>query len=403
MDIKKELDELMDDPLLELTDVEKSLFDVPKDMRKNTQKRKQPEFYARQKPCKDFNSYKAGFEKVSAELKNGERSLVRVRATDSMKVGNYYVVNGMLVYLEKVLEYVEAANGTRDGRTRCIYDNGTESSILLQTLRKNVVESGFAITNLTGDELKSFSENKVEEGDKTTGYIYVLRSLSADPKIANIKDLYKIGFTEGTVEQRIADAANDPTYLMSAVKVVASYKIVNMNSHKFETLVHRTLNSAQMQISVTDACGVVHNPKEWFVVPLQVVDTIVKRITDGSIVDYTYNAQLGCLVKCERKSVAAYDTTGMKILTLNIKKKYFDMIINGSKDIEYRELKQSNMNKYTYVDKSDGKRYLRRYDALRLYVGYHKDRENALVRVVDTAYDNGIIEYHLGEILETNK
>lgn len=90
----------------------------------------------------------------------------------------------------------------------------------------------------------------------------------------------------------------------------------------------------------------------------------------------------------------------MNILTLNIKKVYFDEIINGTKKIEYREIKQSTINKYTYLDESDGKRYLRRYDALKLYVGYHKDRESALIQVVDTTYSNGVVEYHLGVILE---
>ena len=90
----------------------------------------------------------------------------------------------------------------------------------------------------------------------------------------------------------------------------------------------------------------------------------------------------------------------MKVLTLNIKKEYFDEIIKGRKKIEYRELKQTTLNRYTYLDESDGKRYLRRYDALRLFVGYHKDRDSALVQVTDTTYQEGIVEYHLGLILE---
>jgi hypothetical protein len=90
----------------------------------------------------------------------------------------------------------------------------------------------------------------------------------------------------------------------------------------------------------------------------------------------------------------------MKVLTLNIKKMYFDEIMSGVKNIEYRQLKQTTLNKYTYLDESDGKRYLRRYDAIRFFVGYHKDRESALVQVKDTTYNNGIVEYHLGLILE---
>ena len=92
----------------------------------------------------------------------------------------------------------------------------------------------------------------------------------------------------------------------------------------------------------------------------------------------------------------------MKVLTLNIKKQFFDLIVKGEKKEEYRQLKQTTLNKYTYLDETDGKRYLRRYDVLRLFVGYHKDRESAIVEVVDTTYDNGMVVYHLGRIIELN-
>ena len=107
-----------------------------------------------------------------------------------------------------------------------------------------------------------------------------------------------------------------------------------------------------------------------------------------------------CLEKRVVKKESTFDTTGLKVLTLNIKKIYFDEIMNGTKKIEYRELKQTTLNKYTYIDETDGKRYLRRYDALRLFVGYNKDRESALVQVTDITYNEGIVEYHLGMILE---
>ena len=121
---------------------------------------------------------------------------------------------------------------------------------------------------------------------------------------------------------------------------------------------------------------------------------------DGSIVGYTYNPQMQCLEKRIVKSKSTFDTKGLKILTLNIKKMYFDEIMKGVKKIEYRAIKQTTINKYTYIDEADGKRYLRRYDALRLFVGYHKDRESALVQVTDTTYNEGLVEYHLGMILE---
>ena len=238
------------------------------------------------------------------------------------------------------------------------------------------------------------------EKDKVTGYIYVLRSLSKNPAISSQKNLYKIGFSTNTVEERIANAEHEPTYLMAPVEIVATYKVVNLHSQKFEDLVHQVLQAVQFHVTVIDDEGKNHEPKEWFVVPLNVVDVIIEKIMDGSIVGYAYNPDMQCLEQRIVKKQSTFDTKDLKALTLNIKKVYFDEIIAGNKKIEYRELKQTTLNKYTYIDEADGKRYLRRYDALRLFVGYHKDRESALVQVVDTTYSDGIVEYHLGAILE---
>lgn len=401
MNIDKELEAIFDDPLLKMSTEEEELFDIPKDMRRVIA-RKQADYVAQHKLCENFADYKPMFEKVHQELREGKRSLVKLAKTSSIETGQFFVVSGQLVFLESMnnAKWTENVRG-RNARTRCIYENGTEADILLQTLRKSVMTDGYMVTESTEQTFSQFFKNTdITIDDNVTGYIYVLSSLSDEPTIKAEKNLYKIGFTTTDVEQRIANAENEPTYLMAPVKIVASYKVVNLNSQKFEDLVHQLLKPVQYQVSVYDDEGVEHQPQEWFVVPLPVVDVIIKKIMDGSIVGYTYNPQLECLEKRIVKEKSTFDTTGMKVLTLNIKKTYFDEIISGTKKIEYRELKQSTLNKYTYIDEADGKRYLRRYDALRLFVGYHKDRESALVQITDTTYNNGIVEYHLGLILE---
>ena len=271
----------------------------------------------------------------------------------------------------------------------------------MQTLRKNVVSNGYAVTELLEESEKRFFVNAdLTDHDKVTGYIYILSSLSDNPAIKNQRDLYKIGFSTNTVEERVANAAHEPTYLMAPVKIVASYKVVNLNSQKFEDLIHQILKAVQFHVSVVDNKGISHEPKEWFVVPLDVVNVIIKKIMDGSIAGHTYNPEIQCLEKRIVKKESTFNTKDMKVLSLNIKKQYFDEIINGIKKVEYRELKQTTLNKYTYIDEADGKRYLRRYDALRLFVGYHKDRESVLVQVIDTKYADGVVEYYLGAILE---
>ena len=400
MDIDKELETIFDDPLLKMSEEEQRLFDIPQDMRRVIAKKK-ADYVAQHVLCENFEDYKPLFDKVHKELKEGKRSLLKINKTATLAAGRFYYVGGQMLLLEQIGEMKRSSNFLPDARTRCIYENGTESDILLQTLRKNVVGDGYAISELQEEaESHFFSNTDIAANDNVTGYIYVLSSLSDDPAVKAEKNLYKIGFTTNDVEQRVANAENEPTYLMAPVKIVATYKVVNLNSQKFEDLIHQLLMAVQFQVVVYDEKGIAHQPQEWFLVPLPVVDVIIKKIMDGSIVGYTYNPQMECLEKRIVKAKSTFDTTGMKVLTLNIKKIYFDEIMSGTKKIEYRELKQTTLNKYTYVDETDGKRYLRRYDALRLYVGYNKDRECALVQVTDTTYNEGVVEYHLGIILE---
>ena len=355
MDIDKELEAIFDDPLLKMSKEEESLFNIPQDMRRVIAKKK-ADYVAQHKLCENFGDYKPLFAKVHRELKQGLRSLVKITKTATLAEGRFYFVGGQMLLLEKIGELKKSSNFLPDARTRCIYENGTESDILLQTLRKNVVGDGYAVTELQEDANgRFFGNSEITAEDNVTGYIYVLSSLSQDPAIKEVKHLYKIGFSTNTVEQRIANAENEPTYLMAPVKIQASYKVVNMNSQKFEDLIHQLLKPVQFQVSVFDDKGVEHQPQEWFVVPLPVVDVIIQKIMDGSIVGYTYNPQLECLEKRIVKEKSTFDTTGMKVLTLNIKKIYFDEIMSGVKKIEYRELKQTTINRYTYLDETDGK------------------------------------------------
>lgn len=402
MNIKDELDEILNDPLLELSDKEISLFEIPEDMKKIQDKREKADYIARRKVCVPFEKFKNLFSVVHQELKTGKRSVVKLSKTASINPGRFFIISGQMVYLDSMDEKQLNINNKRDDcRTRCIYENGTEANILLQTLRKGVMDNGYAITETQEEtEQSMFNSDKLAANDQVSGSIYVLRSLSTQPEIANQEDLYKIGFTINTVEERIANAINDPTYLMAPVKIEASYKIVNLNSHVFETLIHQVLKAVQMQITITDKSGTVCHPKEWYVVPFPVIETIIRKIMDGSITKYSYNPQLKCLEKTIIKNESTFNTSGMKVLKLNIKKTFFDEIMQGKRIIEYRKLRQSSINKFTYIDESDGKRYLRRYDALHLYVGYDKNRESAIVKINNTTYNEEVVEYHLGEILE---
>lgn len=122
--------------------------------------------------------------------------------------------------------------------------------------------------------------------DSESGTIYVLHSKSNHPEIAaNRNLLHKIGVTGGTVASRIANAAKDATYLLADVEVIAEYKLFNINRSKLEKLIHRFFGSAQFAITINDRFGNPVRPREWFLVPLAVIDQAVEKIVDGSLKD----------------------------------------------------------------------------------------------------------------------
>jgi hypothetical protein len=78
----------------------------------------------------------------------------------------------------------------------------------------------------------------------------------------------------------------------------------------------------------------------------------------------------------------------MKVLNLIIKQKYFDAILTGRKVQEVREIRPQNVSKYVQLDKEgyevedkDANAVPVKYDAIRFFVGYNKDRDTALVEV----------------------
>jgi hypothetical protein len=142
-----------------------------------------------------------------------------------------------------------------------------------------------------------FSESW-EEDDVESGIIYVLRSLSNHPFVAEHRELiHKIGVTGGKVEARIANAAHDATYLLADVEVVASYKLAEINRTKLENLFHRIFVPAQLDLTIHDRFGQPVRPREWFLAPLHVIDEAVQRIRDGSITDVVYDPKSARLVK----------------------------------------------------------------------------------------------------------
>ena len=192
----------------------------------------------------------------------------------------------MIAYLAAFEDEGVNKHGDRDGRTRVIYENGAESDIKYKTIAKNLSVTGYSVVDcydMTDEEFEQCFT--ITDKDIESGTIYVLRSKSTRPEIAAIKDLYKIGFTVTSVESRIANAKNEPTYLCADVEVVATWKVYNVKSSTFESLIHKLFASVQLQVTVDG-----HNPKEWFIVPFRVINEAVNGIISGKSIEY--NPQL---------------------------------------------------------------------------------------------------------------
>jgi hypothetical protein len=390
-----DLDEVFNSPLLDGSSVELSILNVPEHLRKKPQI-DASEYIAQRKKCENFHLYREGFEKVRQELSAGKRSFVKFYAAQLEGVGNYFLLDGMLLYIAELFEKGRDQKGRLTGRCLCIFDNGTMSDLKLDTLRRALYEDGYAVRENSEDVSRYLAKQfNVEEQDQCTGSIYVLKSLSKDPAICSIEHLYKIGFATTPVQERIANAEHERTYLNAKVELVASWKTYNLTVAKFESLLHQLFYDVRLQVKVDGQI-----PMEWFVVPYPVIVKAISCIIKEIPISYDRaNQAIIEQTTAEGAFQDIIDTTGWKILPLNIKESYFRAIVSGVNKEIHRKLKTSALNKYTFIE--DGKRWLKRYDAIRFQVGLHKGSDCVLVEIVDAVYEPNKqeITYTLGKVL----
>ena len=257
--------------------------------------RAKADFVGKRVKCKDFDKYENIFKEVQNDLALGKRKLVDFKLSD-LKEGNYYVHNGILFLLEKINKREEKSDlkdTHKDGRTRCVFENGTESNILFRTVGKNLADNGKSVTQNVDKVIEEFTESfsGITNDDKKTGHIYVLTSQSEKEEIASLENLYKIGYSSTSVQERIKNAENEPTYLMASVKIESSWMCYNMNAQKFESLIHRFFGHTCLEIDVFDHSGIRHTPREWFIAPLKTIEQAISLIISGEIVNYRYDKE----------------------------------------------------------------------------------------------------------------
>jgi len=261
------------------------------------EERRAAEDIANRTRCKDFDKFKPLFERVEIDLKEGVRKALRFGRDASVAQGNFFILGGQMVYVAEMGETTRTPNGEPDARLRVIYSNGIESDLLMRSLQRALYkdETGRRLTDISAGPL--FGDT-LEEDDIVSGTIYVLQSESDNPYVCEHRDiLHKIGVTGGKVETRIANARNEATYMLADVRVVATYKVANLNRTKLENLFHKIFAPAQLDLTIRDRFNNPVRPREWFLVPLPVIDEAVKRIIDGSIMGMIYDPKTASLVK----------------------------------------------------------------------------------------------------------
>ena len=293
-----ETDDMDDEELLKELgvncDSEASITNL-KHVKSQAEKRAAASEVANRKQCEDFDKYKPMFERVNKQIEAGIRETVRFRKdagftkTSLKRPQQFLIVGGQTAFIAEIGKSFKAPNSEEDARLRVIYSNGTESNILLRSLIRAMYKDETS-RFITDPNLGPLFSDQQSDDDQESGTIYVLRSLSNHPVILENKDVvHKIGVTGGEVKTRIANAKNDPTFLMADVEIIATYKLANINRVKLEKVIHKFFQSAKFEIEIKDRFGKPVKAREWFLVPLFIIDEVVNKIKNGTIGDYYYD------------------------------------------------------------------------------------------------------------------
>jgi len=297
---KPTIDDILNDDDFGLLDADSELDIFKFNHTPKPQDRAETDFVSKRAPIeeKEFEKYETMFHKVHQELKNNVRKIEPFNY-ESLEVNHFYINNGVLLYVEGVewdktiQKFKSGIHNRPDGRCSIIFENGTKSNMRFQSLYKTLHKDGKRITEpkeLSTPDL-FVNADCVKEEDIQTGWVYVLKSKSNDEKIKSIKDLYKIGFSNTSVDERIKNAKSEATYLYADVKKVATYGCYNRNAHKIESLLHRFFATACLNIDLFNDKGQRITPREWFVVPFDVVEEAIYLMLNETILNYEYDVE----------------------------------------------------------------------------------------------------------------
>jgi len=262
---------------------------------RSRQEIKAAEEVAQRTPCPDFQQFKPLFKQVQADLKTGVRQTLKYQDNAAIHQGDLFILEGHQVLVAEMGETFMGDHGRPDARLRVVYDNGTESNLLLRSLQRALNKDKISRRITTPDLGPLFSQLEAQD-DIQTGYIYVLRSQSEDPFIAQHRSIiHKIGVTGSDVKKRVANAKKDPTYLLAEVDIVATFKLANINRTKLEALLHKVFEPVRLDLELQDRFGIAVQPREWFFVPLSAIEEAIQKIQSGTLHQLQYDPDTASL------------------------------------------------------------------------------------------------------------
>ncbi|MGK7890662.1 MAG: GIY-YIG nuclease family protein [Leptolyngbyaceae cyanobacterium] len=263
---------------------------------RSRQEIKAAEEIAQRTPCKDFAQFKPLFKQVQQELDSGARQTLKYQDNAAVNQGDWFILDGHKVLVADMGKPFRSAYGRQDRRLRVIYDNVTESDLLLRSLQRALNKDQLS-RRITNPDLGPLFSQEATADDVPTGYIYVLRSKSDDPYIAaNRSVIHKIGVTTGDVKKRIANAKKDATYLLADVEIVATFKLANINAKGLEAILHQFFDHVRLDIEVPDRFGNPVKPREWFWVPYGVIEQVVEKVRQGTLDQFQYDPETAGIV-----------------------------------------------------------------------------------------------------------
>lgn len=259
-----------------------------KHVRHSSEKADALDYVAQRVRCPNFHEFEPLFDAVNREIEQGIREVIPFRKESEIEPGQFFILNGIMAYIAEVGEEFEK-NGKKNARMKVIFSNGTEGDNLKRSLATELYKDEHG-RRVTDPKARGLFSNKPAEEDIGTGTVYVLQSMSEHARIIPIrKYLHKIGVTKSSVKTRIANAVNDPTYLLAEVKVVAEFKIYNVKASKIEKLLQTYFDKARADITIEDRFGKPVRSTEWFFVLPNTIKEAVDRLIDGSLGETYYD------------------------------------------------------------------------------------------------------------------